>query len=43
MYHPWKKKEKKKVLRIVGTERDGGRGDESKGKDGQNMVNFSAF
>ena len=41
MYHPWKKK--KKVFRIIGTKRDGGKGDESKGKDGQNMINFSAF
>ena len=35
--------EKKKVFRIIVTKRDGGKGDESKGKDGQNMVNFSAF
>ena len=41
MYHPWKKK--KKVFRIIGTKRDGGKGDESKGKDGHNMRNFSAF
>ena len=37
------KKKKKKVFRIIVTKRDGGKGDESKGKDGQNMINFSAF
>ena len=36
-------KKKKKVFRIIGTKRDGGKWDESKGKDGQNMINFSAF